>query len=123
MAKKVASQSKPKPKRTTAVRKTTSKKTVEVPLPPKGRYINPLTDYGFKRIFGNSLLLKDFLNNVLELPDKIVRIHYVNVEQTGRTKNERGSCYDLHCTTSKGDYIIIEMQNLPQPFFKDRVVY
>ena len=122
MAKKVANQSKTKPKRTIA-EKRASKEAVEVPLPPKGRYINPLTDYGFKRIFGNSLLLKDFLNCVLELTDKIVRLYYVNVEQKGRTKNERDSFYDLHCTTSRGDYIIIEMQNLPQPFFKDRVVY
>ena len=119
----MASQSKSKPKRTATVKKPASKKAVVVPEPPKGRYINPLTDYGFKRIFGNSLLLKDFLNNVLELPDKIVRLHYVNVEQKGRTKNERDSFYDLHCTTSKGDYIIIEMQYLPQPFFKDRVVF
>ena len=34
-----------------------------------GRFINPFTDYGFKKIFGQELskdLLIDFLNDLLE---------------------------------------------------------
>ena len=118
---KVKGQNESKPKRAVAVSKPTTPS--DVVAPPKGRYINPLTDFGFKRIFGNSLILKDFLNNVLELDDKIVRLRYQNVEQKGRTKNDRSSVFDLQCTTSKGEYIIIEMQNLPQLFFFDRAVY
>ena len=89
----------------------------------KGRYINPLTDYGFKRIFENEKLLINFLNSALGLKNKIVTLQYQNVEQKGRTKTGRSSFFDLHCTTGKGEYIIIEMQNMSQPFFKDRVLY
>ena len=35
----------------------------------KGKYINPFTDYGFKRLFGeepNKDLLLDFLNELLK---------------------------------------------------------
>jgi len=121
MAKEVKGQNKTNPKRTAAVKKPPTPNDVVVP--PKGRYINPLTDFGFKRIFGNSLILKDFLNNVLELDDKIVGLRYQNVEQKGRTKTDRSAVFDLQCTTSKGEYIIIEMQNIPQLFFFDRAVY
>ena len=50
-------------------------------------------------------------------------IDYRNVEQKGRTKAERSAFFDLHCTTSNDEYIIIEMQKMPQPFFADRVLY
>jgi predicted transposase/invertase (TIGR01784 family) len=93
---------------------------------PKGRYINPRTDFGFKRIFGtesNKDLLIHFLNSVLKIDGKIVNLEYSNVEQRGRIKTERGAFFDLHCTTDKGEYIIVEMQNIPQPYFKDRVLY
>jgi hypothetical protein len=38
----------------------------------KEKYINPLTDFGFKKLFGtepNKMLLIDFLNQIL--PDKV----------------------------------------------------
>jgi predicted transposase/invertase (TIGR01784 family) len=93
---------------------------------PHGRYINPLTDFGFKRIFGtetNKDLLIDFLNAVLNIKSKIVSLTYGNVEHKGRIKTERGVCFDLYCITGKGERIIIEMQNIAQPNFKDRVLY
>ena len=104
-------------------KKRTPKEAVEVVVPPKVRYVNPLIDYGFKLIFGIELLLIDFLNTILKLRRKIVKIEYRNVEQKGRTKAERSAFFDLHCTTSNDEYIIIEMQKMPQPFFADRVLY
>jgi len=92
----------------------------------KGTYINPLTDFGFKRLFGtegNEDLLIHFLNSVLEVDSKIVSLQYANVEQKGRINEQRGAFFDLHCTTDKGEFIIVEMQYSPQPFFKDRVLY
>ena len=93
---------------------------------PIGRYINPLTDFGFKRIFGteaNKDLLIDFLNSVLEIEGKIVSLIYRNPEQKGRIKTARDAFLDLYCTTGKGEHIIVEMQNLPQTYFIDRVMY
>ncbi len=51
------------------------------------KYINPLTDYGFKRIFGreeNKELLIDFLNHLLadETGGQIVDLHYLDGENT-----------------------------------------
>ena len=92
-----------------------------------GRYINLMTDFGFKRAFGteeNSDLLVHFLNSVLETDEgKIVSLQYLNVEQPGRIKTERGAFFDLNCLTDMKQYIIVEMQNIPQIFFKDRALF
>jgi predicted transposase/invertase (TIGR01784 family) len=91
-----------------------------------GVYINPLTDFGFKRIFGtdaNKDLLIDFLNVVLNIDGGIKDLSYTNPEKQGRKKADPKVIFDLHCITGKGERIIIEMQNLSQTFFKDRALY
>ena len=91
-----------------------------------GRYINPLTDFGFKRIFGtetNKDFLIDFLNAVLEIEGGIVDLRYDNPERQGRAKIDRRAIFDLYCITGKGEHIIVEMQNVQQDNFKDRVLY
>ena len=37
----------------------------------KGIYIDPLTDFGFKRLFGDKDLMTDFLTGVLDIKDSI----------------------------------------------------
>jgi hypothetical protein len=52
------------------------------------RYINPLTDFGFKRIFGTELnknLLIDFLNVILPDPHKVKDLTYLNTDHLGNT--------------------------------------
>jgi len=91
-----------------------------------GTYINPLTDFGFKRLFGtesNKDLLIHFLNSVLKIDGEIIDLQHCNVEQKGRIKTDRKALFDLLCTTNKGEFIIVEMQNMPQKYFKDRAVY
>ena len=39
------------------------------------------------------------------------------------TALERKVIFDIHCETSNGERIIIEMQNREQPYFKDRTLY
>ena len=49
-----------------------------------GKYINPFTDYGFKKIFGQELskdLLIDFLNDLLEGERVITDLTFLNNEQ------------------------------------------
>ena len=45
-----------------------------------GVFIHPLTDWGFKRIFGDKELLIDFLNSLLEGERVITDLSYLNTE-------------------------------------------
>ena len=59
------------------------------------RYINPFTDVGFKRIFGQELskpLLIDFLNNLLKGEKTIVDLRFLDKEQPALFK-EKVSLY------------------------------
>lgn len=90
------------------------------------RYINPLTDFGFKRIFGtefNKELLVSFLNAVLDGERTITDITYNNSERFGSNEASRKAVFDVYCSTSDGGRIIVEMQNVYQEFFKDRSIY
>ena len=120
MAKKTETVEKVAPKAKVA-KVPKAKKTAE--QVPKGKYINPRTDFGFKRIFGTGVFLKNFLNNIFDLKDKIVTLTYQNVEYPGRIEKSRSARFDLNCTTQNGEHIMIEMQNQPHPFFTDRLVY
>lgn len=95
-------------------------------LPIKDKYINPLTDYGFKRLFGsepNKNLLIDFLNQILPEPHKIKDLSYSKNEQVGQTAIDRKAIYDLYCIAPTGERFIVELQKAKQNYFKDRSVY
>ena len=52
----------------------------------KDRYVNPLTDFGFKKLFGtepNKVLLIDFLNQVLPERHQIKELTYLKNEHLG----------------------------------------
>ena len=91
------------------------------------KYINPFTDYGFKKLFGeepNKDLLLDFLNELLkEEQGEIVSINYIKSEQLGDTSIDRKAIFDLYCQNEKGEKFIVELQKTKQKFFKDRTVY
>ncbi len=89
-------------------------------------YIKPLTDFGFKFIFGqeeNKEFLLSFLNAVFHDERKIIDAEFVDKERIGEDKNSRALIYDLHCKTADGDKIIIEMQNRYQTHFRDRALF
>ena len=90
------------------------------------RYINPLTDFGFKRIFGtepNKNLLIDFLNVILPAPHKVKDLTYLNTEHLGNTPLDRKAIFDLYCEGEGGEKFIVEMQKAKHNFFKERSVY
>ncbi|CAN5832352.1 Rpn family recombination-promoting nuclease/putative transposase [soil metagenome] len=92
----------------------------------KEKYINPFTDFGFKRLFGsefNKELLIDFLNQVLQGKEQIQDLTYLNTENQGRTEADRKAVFDLYCENERGEKIIIELQNAYQLYFKDRSIY
>jgi len=95
-------------------------------LEEKEKYINPFTDFGFKKLFGTEMnkdLLMDFLNELLHDEGKIVELNYMNPAQLGRSEVDRNAVFDIHCKTEKDEYFIVEMQKVKQDFFKDRSVF
>ena len=93
----------------------------------KERYINPFTDFGFKKLFGeepNKDLLLDFLNSILEKQEgAIVDLTYLKNEHLGRSQLDRKAIFDLYCENDRGEKFIVEMQKSKQKFFKDRSIY
>ena len=90
------------------------------------RYINPYTDFGFKKLFGeeaNKDLLIDFLNQLLPVHHQIVELHFRNVEGIAELSHERKAIFDIHCQTQSGERIIVEMQKAKVNFFKDRSLF
>ena len=91
------------------------------------KYINPFSDFGFKKLFGTELnkdLLIDFLNEVI-LPQnkKIADLKYRSNEYMGQTELDRKAIFDLYCISSVGERFIVEMQKAKQNYFKDRSVF
>ena len=61
------------------------------------KYINPFTDFGFKKLFGtefNKELLIDFLNQVLSDKEQIRDLTYLNTENLGNTEADRKAISD-----------------------------
>jgi predicted transposase/invertase (TIGR01784 family) len=93
----------------------------------KEKYINPFTDYGFKRLFGEEPskdLLLDFLNELLVAEQgKIKKLTYLKSDRLGSSEEDRKAIFDLYCENEKGEKFIVELQKTKQKFFKDRTVY
>ncbi len=90
------------------------------------KYINPYTDFGFKRLFGtegNADLLVDFLNCLMPAKHQIVSLSFKNTEQSGEITSDRKAIYDIHCQAINGDLFIVEMQKAKLKFFKDRALF
>ena len=89
-------------------------------------YINPFTDIGFKRIFGQEFskpLLIDFLNNLLIGEKRIVNLKFLDKEQPPVFVDDRSLIYDIYCELDNKEKIIVEMQNCEQSYFKRRSIY
>jgi predicted transposase/invertase (TIGR01784 family) len=92
----------------------------------KDKYINLLTDFGFKRIFGtepNKHLLIDFLNTLLPDDRQIEDVTFKNNENLGNTGVDRKAIFDIYCQGTNGERFIVELQKAKQNFFKDRSVF
>ena len=91
-----------------------------------GRFINPFTDVGFKRIFGQEInkdLLIDFLNALLEGEKKIKDITFLDKELLPEFEKDRSVIYDVYCTDESNEQFIVEMQNREHVHFRERAVY
>ncbi len=92
----------------------------------KAKYINPFTDFGFKKIFGEEAskpLLIDFLNALLPIENKIKQLSFKNTEQLGQTDTDRKAIYDIYCENEAGGNFIVELQKAKQNYFIERTIY
>ncbi len=92
----------------------------------KAKYVNPFTDFGFKKIFGEEAsksVLIDFLNALLPLEDKIADLSFKNTEQLGQTDADRKAIYDIYCESENGEKFIVELQKAKQNYFRERTIY
>lgn len=90
------------------------------------RYINPYTDFGFKKLFGeeaNKDLLIDFLNQLLPPHHQIAELNFRNPENLADMSAERKAIFDIHCKALSGERFIVEMQKAKVKFFKDRSLF
>jgi len=90
------------------------------------RYLNPYTDFGFKKLFGeeaNKDLLSDFLNQLLPPKHQIAELHFKNPENLPDSPLERKAIFDIYCKSVTGEDFIVEMQKAKLNFFKDRALF
>lgn len=98
------------------------------------RYVNPYTDFGFKKLFGTELnkdLLISLLNALFDRsaqqspgePKQVVKdLRYLPTEKL-ESYGERRAVFDVYCEGENGEKFIVEMQKASQDFFKDRSVF
>ena len=90
------------------------------------KYINPYTDFGFKKLFGeegSKDLLMDFLNQLLPPHHQVASLSFKNPEKTQSTPKERKAIFDIYCQNADGERFIVEMQKAKVKFFKDRSLF
>ena len=95
-------------------------------MPEHTRYINPLVDFSFRKIFGsdpNKDLLIAFLNEIFKGRKHIIDLVYNKNEHDGENQEEARAVFDLLCTGDQGERFIIEVQHTKPVNFKKRGIY
>ncbi|MCI2059237.1 MAG: Rpn family recombination-promoting nuclease/putative transposase [Bacteroidales bacterium] len=91
----------------------------------KARYIDPMVDWSFKRLFGSEVnkdILIEFLK-VIFPEHEIEDITYIPAEQLGIMEDDRKAVFDVICRTKDGKEFIVEMQCATQKHFFERALY
>lgn len=90
------------------------------------RYINPLSDFGFKFLFGstaNKELLISLLNSIFHERKVIKDLVFNKTEFVGETEQLGAVVFDLSCMGSNGEKFVIEVQSTSHVNFKKRMLY
>lgn len=94
--------------------------------PQPARFIDPLSDFGFKKLFGsepNKEILIDFLNQLFKGQKVIRDLTYHSTEKYGDDEQSKKVVFDLFCTCDNDEQIIVEMQRAEQPYYRERGVF
>ena len=111
--------------------KTTTRHTVTATVRQKSGkqsfYINPLTDFGFKKLFCSDCRGAARLLDLLKtfLPDKmegVTSITFLPTELLGDSEDTKRVSFDIYGITNDEKRIIVEMQRGEQTFFANRVI-
>ena len=90
-------------------------------------YINPLTDFGFKKLFCSDRKGAARLLALLKayLPDKmegVTGLTFMPTELLGETEDTKRVSFDIYALTNDDKHVIVEMQRGEQTFFANRVI-
>jgi len=92
------------------------------------RFLNPKTDFAFKRIFGSaesSDILISFLNAILSLqsPHRIRDVEIIDPYLAPKIKGMKDTYLDVRAKDESGKSYLIEMQVLNVEGFEQRILY
>lgn len=90
------------------------------------KFINPFTDVGFKKLFGqevNKELLIEFLNDLLVGERHVSDISFMDKEIMPESLGGRVVIFDILCKETDGTRFIVELQNQYQDYFFNRGLY
>ncbi|AMP97305.1 hypothetical protein AY601_0340 [Pedobacter cryoconitis] len=90
------------------------------------KYIDPLSDFGFKHLFGgepNKEIMIAFLNALFEGEKRITDLVYNPTELARDDKEHKKVSFDLLCTGDNGEQFIVEMQRADHDNFEDRCIF
>lgn len=89
-------------------------------------YVNPLSDFAFKRMFGQDGCqeeLKHLVNMFAsEHIGPVTKVEYLPNEVLGLEKDESKTVFDVLCKTQNDDYCVVEMQKVRQYFPIERAI-
>ncbi len=91
-----------------------------------GPFIDPLSDFGFKRLFAsesNLDILIDLLNALLPEDKQVARVVLLRQQQIGMQDYDRHAVFDVACEGPDGEKFIVEVQRHMQAYYKDRCLF
>ena len=92
----------------------------------KPKYIDPTSDFGFKKLFGDEVnkdLLIDFLNSILPDEYQIEDLTFNKNDHQFDSEEARRVIFDIYCKAKSGEFFIIEMQKAYQDYFMNRAIF
>jgi predicted transposase/invertase (TIGR01784 family) len=91
------------------------------------KFINPKTDYAFKKIFGSDQsqdILISFLNAIVYQGETvIVSLEIIDPYAPGRVSGLKTTYFDVKALLNNGENVLIEMQAVNVPAFGKRILY
>jgi len=86
--------------------------------------LKPLADLTFKKVFGEcDDLLINLINALLELPDSVVSIEYLQNELLSEQGTGKNTVVDVRCKDHAGRHFIVEMQIAHHAYFLERLLF
>jgi hypothetical protein len=86
------------------------------------RYIDPLTDFGFKHYFGNQLnkkILLKFLNAVFEEKKQIKDVVFMQMEGDQESRHDKALVLELLCKERDGKQFTVVLRRVERALFRD----